>query len=172
MCGIEVGFDCPGKHGLSTWLHDRVQFHEIAVNGGPGLLQELPLRRLQRIFSSVEFSLGQGPRPRILLGPQGATGMNQEDLDAISSAIQQQTGALFCRHGVTGLSALGFRLWAWSLVSSLWSCIFADYQALGDPVREVLVLAICFACPLGRFTLDGFTRALCVVSAMPGMLSA
>ena len=58
----------------------------------PGLLGELAVRGVQQAFVPLDLSLGDRPSMRVLVRPERAAGMNEEDLQSsLASAVEPAT---------------------------------------------------------------------------------
>src|SRR5690606_12492995 len=72
---------------------------ESAIHGLARLLEELSPCRAEEVLVWLNLSLGDGPRSRVLLRPEGSTGMAEEHFKLpVLVAIEEQAGAVAACH--------------------------------------------------------------------------
>jgi hypothetical protein len=76
---------------LAVCLPDRAEVEVRLVRLEAGLLAELANGGSERLLVVVILSLGKRPRGKVLLRPERAARMYEEDLKRVAAAIHQQT---------------------------------------------------------------------------------
>src|SRR4029079_4263382 len=78
---VEVAFDRPGGDDLAARLDQIPERKKVALRPRAGLLFEFTPRYRQRILALGIFTLGNGPGAPVLLGPERAAGMHEQEFD-------------------------------------------------------------------------------------------
>src|SRR6185312_8651876 len=92
--GIEIALDRPSGHVLAARLLDLAERRESAVRPPSGLFGELALRGGERRLVVAVFALGNRPNAVILLCPERAARMHEQDFEAdAGAAVHQEAGA-------------------------------------------------------------------------------
>src|SRR5262249_6336766 len=101
--GVEIAFESPGGDDLAPALNDLTQRKEIALRTGPGLLFEFALRRRERVLVFGIFPFRDRPGAQILLGPERAARMHEQDLDLAAASSKHQNAGAALGHGTSSL---------------------------------------------------------------------
>src|SRR5262249_60040548 len=97
--GVEIAFEPPGGDDLAPALNDLSQRKEIALRTGPGLLFEFALRRRERVLVLGIFPFRDRPGAQILLRPERAARMHEQDLDLAAASSEHQNAGAALGHG-------------------------------------------------------------------------
>ena len=95
---IAIPFEGPGVDDLPALLPDAAERTERALRTDAGLLLELAARRGQLVFALRQLALGDRPHARVLLRPEGAAGMDEQDLQPAATPAEHQEPGAGARH--------------------------------------------------------------------------
>ncbi len=98
VAAIEVALDRPRVNELAAGLTNRSECDELAGHRRAELLFELPPRCGERIFVGVDLTLRNRPGALVLLRPQRAARVHEQDLDASRCAPKQQQSCTLPGH--------------------------------------------------------------------------
>src|SRR5258705_10175820 len=97
--GVEVALHRPGGHALAVALADLAELERRAVRArGAELLGELAARACQRLLVGLAESLGNAPRARVAAGEERAARMDEQDLEIVAGATEQQDAGTALGH--------------------------------------------------------------------------
>src|SRR5262249_4611931 len=112
--GIEIAFESPGGDDLAAGLDDLTERKEIALRTGPGLLFEFALGHRERVLAFGIFPFRDRPSAQVLLGPERAARMHEQNLDLVTASSEHQNAGAALGHGTL---SPGFRRAAGPLTS-------------------------------------------------------
>src|SRR6478672_13100360 len=78
---------------LAAGLLERAELREFAVHGEAGFLREFPARRGERILVRLDGAFGNGPGAGVLVLPERAAGMDEEELEILGLAPVHQNAS-------------------------------------------------------------------------------
>src|SRR5207247_8247019 len=109
--GVEIAFEREDGHDLAPGLHEVAERQAFALRARAGLLFEFALRHGERILGFGIFSLRDRPRAGILLGPERAAGVHEQNLEpGIAPPIEENSGTAL-GHFSAARAAAHKRLW-------------------------------------------------------------
>src|SRR5215470_13358259 len=86
----KVSFERPCDDLFLARLHQHTQIPEVAARLHPQLLAKLASCRGKRLLAVLTFSLRDRPCPKVLLGPERTTRVNQEQEKLLSRSFVHQ----------------------------------------------------------------------------------
>src|SRR5262249_11852544 len=98
--GIEIAFESPGGDDLAAGLNDLTEREEIALRTGPRLLFEFALGHRERVLAFGIFPFRDRPGAQILLNPERAARMHEQDLDLVAASAEHQKAGAALGHAL------------------------------------------------------------------------
>ena len=92
--GVAVALEGPGVDDLAGFLADLAEGVEGGCRIEVEFFFELALGGGEEVFAFFDFSLGDGPGAEVFFGPEGAAGVDEQDLEcAVVVAVHEEAGA-------------------------------------------------------------------------------